>query len=32
MTPISTADKVWFILGLVFLVWVMAASAHHFSH
>lgn len=31
MTPISSADKVWFLLGLVFLVWVLAASAHHFA-
>lgn len=32
MTPISTADKAWFIFGLVFLVWVLASSAHHFAH
>lgn len=32
MTPISTGDKVAFILGMAFLVWVLAASAHHFAH
>ncbi len=31
MTPISTADKVWFVCSLVFLLVVLATSAHHFS-
>lgn len=31
MTPISCGDKIAFILGLVFLVVVLATSAHHFA-
>lgn len=32
MTPISTADKVMFVLGMGFLFIVLAAAAQHFSH
>ena len=31
MTPVSTADKVAFILGLAFLFAILASSAHHFA-
>lgn len=32
MTPISVGDKIAFVVGLVFLVVVLAASANHFAH
>lgn len=32
MTRISTADKIMFVLGMLFLVVVLASAAGHFSH
>lgn len=32
MTKVTMADKVMFVLGLLFLVVVLAAAAEHFSH
>ena len=32
MTPISTADKVMFVLGMGFLFVVLISAAQHFSH
>ncbi len=32
MTPISVGDKIAFVVGMLFIVVVLAQSAHHFSH
>lgn len=32
MTRVSLADKIMFVLGMLFLLVVLASAAEHFSH